>query len=520
MVDKTTKEKKTKDLKTSLIVFCVLLFLILGFMFYMRNLMPSHMMSQGKKYYELGDYKRALKMFDMAVDANPFDSEPVYYKALALSKLEPTYENQKALYEIAQLEDCEEASDYAEEVLKSMRKAIDKSIGSNYADNILYEDVLIRWNNNEPITYYVSAHMSVPAMYEETVRKAFSNWQIASQNTIKFKEVQNAKNAKITVTFVESLESRFTSGNPNLSASVLPVINEDKLSKMEIDIKRNDVYSRPFTEENLMTLAQHQIGHALGLWGHSADKDDIMYYSGDVVDYETVKKDITRRDINTLLLLYKMIPDIIDTPLSPEQMSNMFYHNVITSYPGENFELEIQRLISQLKYDRQNIIVWVDLAINYAYKKLYSRSNYILEKILPLVANDFANQHVILYNLAANFYKMEEYNMSERYLNAAIRLQDDLDTQILEAFLDLRLGREIMAREKLELLNNSYPDHIEVALKLAKEKGVLDGVLASLVKNGLITKQQETKYMAEMTSQSIDNINSLAILFKERDFRI
>ena len=57
---------------------------------------------------------------------------------------------------------------------------------------------------------------------------------------------------------------------------------------------------------------------------------------------------------------------------------------------------------------------------------------------------------------------------AERYLNHAIRLEDDLDTQILESFIDLRLDRKKVAQEKLELLNKNYPEHIEIALKLAE----------------------------------------------------
>ena len=506
MVDTEIKERKTQNLKTSLIIFGIILFLILGFLFYMRNMMPSHLMSQGKKYYELGNYQKALKMFTMASDSNPYDTEPIKYRALALSKLEPTYENQKALYDIAQLDDCEEASEIAEEVLLNMRKSLDKSIGSNYVDNVLYEDILIRWNNSEPITYHVTSYMSVPHMYMNTVRQAFNNWQSAINGVIKFQEVQSSKNAKINITFVESLDPKLTRDNPNLSAVVVPVINDVKLEKMNIDMKRLDSYSREYTEENLLSLAQHQIGHALGLWGHSANESDVMYYSGDVVDYETVLKGISTRDVNTLLLVYKMIPDVIDIPLTPEQYKNMFYHNILTTYPGENFELEIQRLISKLKDDRQNIIIWVDLAINYAYKKQYQRSNYILNKVLPLVSTDYNNQHVILYNLAANFYKMEEYEMAEKYLNYAIRIQDDLETQILESFIDLKLGRETIAKEKLELLNKSYPEHIEIALKLAevynkdKENAKAKNVIYKLTKinpkavnDRRVMKYQKTK---------------------------
>ena len=80
MVNKKTKEQKNKNLRTSLIIFGVILFLILGFMFYMKNLLPAHLMNQGKKYLEMGgeqNYIKALKMFDMAADANTADEAPI-----------------------------------------------------------------------------------------------------------------------------------------------------------------------------------------------------------------------------------------------------------------------------------------------------------------------------------------------------------------------------------------------------------------------------------------------------------
>ena len=472
MVNKKTKEQKNKNLRTSLIIFGVILFLILGFMFYMKNLLPAHLMNQGKKYLEMGgeqNYIKALKMFDMAADANTADEAPIYYKALTLSKMPPTYENQKALYEIAQLEDCEEASQLAENILAEMRKSLENAVGSTYVDNVLYEDQLLRWNvtKDNPITYSVSAQSVVPNEYLDTVKTAFKNWQTATNGEIIFQEVTNPKNAKISVVFKDAYAVVNKLDN-EVTAVATPTIVADKLSKVDIQIKNIDTNGQKYTTDKLLTLAQHQIGHALGLWGHSANENDIMYYDGDYITEYTYREPISQRDINTLMLVYKMIPDVTDVPLTPEQYQNMFYHNILTTYPGENFEQEIQRMIAQLKYDRQNIVVWVDLAINYAYKKQYPRSNQILDEVLPLVANDFRNQHVILYNLAANYYKMEEYQTAERYLNHAISIQDDLYTQTLESFIEVKLGRDTIAKNKLELLNKQHPDHTEVALKLAE----------------------------------------------------
>ena len=46
--------------------------------------------------------------------------------------------------------------------------------------------------------------------------------------------------------------------------------------------------------------------------------------------------------------------------------------------------------------------------------------------------------------------------------------REDLDTKILEAFLDVRFGRLETAKQKLKILLKNYPDNIDVALKLAE----------------------------------------------------
>ena len=90
---KSTKGKpaQNKSMKTSLIVFGVVILLVLGIYFYVKNLMPNQMLNQGKKYMEVGQYDKALKMFKIVADVKPYDSEPVYYQALAISKLPPTF---------------------------------------------------------------------------------------------------------------------------------------------------------------------------------------------------------------------------------------------------------------------------------------------------------------------------------------------------------------------------------------------------------------------------------------------
>ncbi|MBQ8886325.1 MAG: matrixin family metalloprotease [Candidatus Gastranaerophilales bacterium] len=467
MSRKEENTQRSKEMKISFVIFAIVLLLILGVYYYFKKMLPEVMFNQGKKYYEVGQYEKALKSFTSVANARPNDSEPVYYQALTLSKMPPTYANQKLLYEISQLEDCEQASDLADNILKNMREQLLKQVGPNYIDNVLYEDRLIRWNNSQPITFSIFSDGTVSTDSIVAVKKAFQAWQTATNGTVKFKEQTENKRANICVNFTENVVGKGIY-KPELAGKTTPTIQGNTLKRMDVNIRRFSEKGRTYTKEQIYSLALHEIGHALGLSGHSADSRDVMHHTGDMVTPETRVKQISDRDINTLNLLYKMVPNVIDTPLPESAYANLLYHDILTMYPSTNYEAEINRLMKELEKDRKNIIVWVDLAINYAYKKQYARSNHILENALPLVDTDVQNQHVVLYNMAVNYYKLKDYETSERYLVMAKSFGDDFETQLLETFLDVKLNRVNIAKDKLVLMSKQYPENIEIALKLAE----------------------------------------------------
>ena len=426
------KNKKTKDLKISLVVFALITIFSLLLMFYLKKLMPEFIMKQGKKYLEIGHYQKALQFFDMARESLPYSCEPIYYKAIAYSKMPQSYENQKILFEYSKLSDCDNVSEEVTKILNMMRNYYFKTSNETYVDNVLYKDKLIRWNNNEFITYYFDVDDSVPKEYIESIRRAFFNWQIATNSDIKFREIDVPNNAKIYINFVDKLN------NIDFVGHTIPSFNKNKLIQMKISFQKKDDKKKKFSNDTILSVAQHEIGHALGLWGHSLNKDDVMYIEGNTLNGKL--KVISPRDVNTISAIYKMVPDIIDKPLTEAQKPYLYFHKFLTTYPNKNFENEINYAFSKLDNNKALIGKWIELTKDFQQSQQYERANFVLIKLLPHTQEDKELKYNVLYKISENFYKLKDFENAKRYLNSALAIKKEISAQILECILNIKVG--------------------------------------------------------------------------------
>lgn len=177
------------------------------------------------------------------------------------------------------------------------------SAGDNYLSAVT-ENGLFRWTHTSPIKVFINSGEGVAEYrpeFEESLRQAFEDWSEASGHKFVFDIQEHEDHPDIIVSWTADLHA------PEFSAEAGDCrlqCGPDGLESATIRLLTVDPFKQaPLGKEALHAVCLHEIGHALGLQGHSGVEGDIMY--------PVLKEDaISARDMHTLYALYS--PDLQD----------------------------------------------------------------------------------------------------------------------------------------------------------------------------------------------------------------
>lgn len=241
---------------------------------------------------------------------------------------------------------------------------------------------ITRFTQN-PISVYISplpVAKELQNAYMQDIEYALEQWTGCSEGQLQFKQV-NSEEANIRIYWTS--ESLSGESDPLGEASLVRFDSGGYYVKVSIILKERHTLSSSVHRE-LKSVIMHEIGHAIGLWGHSQDTNDIMYPQTNAI-YPT------RRDKNTLLRLLA-IPN-----------NTQFYETAIA-------ELKSDILISQ---DKSYLHFWLgsvyadkgeyDLAIKELFTALKLSPN--LVKTANRLGRIFQSEG--MYDKAIDFYFKE-----------------------------------------------------------------------------------------------------------------
>lgn len=177
-----------------------------------------------------------------------------------------------------------------------------------------------------PIRVHISPTLKA-LPYLSEIRYAMHTWETATDGKIRFQETNTLDQADIRVTSTYTgnlsfLDTRL--GTANLTrleqgtytvSSTNPQAQRnsaDQFSNAAVDftvevilVLESDGTTGELSQEEMRTVCLHEFGHAIGLWGHSPNTDDVCHAMA-------TAQHPTPRDIRTLLKIY-------DTPLHTAQ---------------------------------------------------------------------------------------------------------------------------------------------------------------------------------------------------------
>jgi predicted Zn-dependent protease len=189
----------------------------------------------------------------------------------------------------------------------------------DYVQSICPEGHMQRWpRNNVPIKIFISngcdesgAHVhGFRDYYNEILVDSIEAWMKASAGHLAYQIVDNVADANIVCTWTDKTDFLKESGNAveqgAARIAARPINDhEDMIGHVRVIVLICNVNGKGNISDDVLKMAcLHEVGHALGLAGHSTNNRDVMFFS----ESPTVWASLTKRDKATIAKLYGDYP--------------------------------------------------------------------------------------------------------------------------------------------------------------------------------------------------------------------
>jgi tetratricopeptide (TPR) repeat protein len=193
--------------------------------------------------------------------------------------------------------------------------------GPNYLDQAKDAGQLMRWSLLKmPLKLYVDEHPDKTVQnfqpgYKRLVAVSMDQWVRALGGQIGYAFAPTRAEADIVVVWINALSQkgfRSKDGSLHYTAGLThPTMENNLLRQMTVQIATLDVVGRPQPPEEIENTILHELGHALGIRGHSPDPKDVMSAESDGLNK------LSERDIATIRKLYSLDADVSNVPTRP-----------------------------------------------------------------------------------------------------------------------------------------------------------------------------------------------------------
>lgn len=405
------------------------------------NTLPEFFFQKGLKEYKAKNFVTAHKYIGFAKKLKPNNKDYRYNYVMALSGLTPTYDIQKEMFELTKDKASDSSARLAQVQVDFWKRKLLQTYGHNYIEQTPYDNRILRWDiNSFPLKVSIDFPVedSLPNYYRSEITKAFYQWQNSSK-FLTFNFVNNSQDAQIIVKFLPLPGNNCSeTGCKYVVAYTEPTIKNDILKKMTITMYDKDANGNYFSDKELYNTILHEIGHALGIMGHSFSTDDLMYMSNEehqnniYLRYRSSFQYISSKDINTITLLYNLAPEISNVPVSHIKKDKLIYPPIILGSLEDMNKGKLKEAENYVKKAPDLPGGYIDLGIAYAELEKKEKAIDALTKALELSKTP-QDKFTAYYNLAVVETNLGSREKALEYAKQAQNIQntEDLEDLIL-----------------------------------------------------------------------------------------
>lgn len=417
------------------ILLTILFIVLVVALFYKSPFSAMYNYNKARALYNQRQYEQSLPYFEKSLFADPKGILARFFYVLALSKSEPKYSIQKKLFEMANSKIEDEASKYAKSQTMYLRYKLLDGIENNYIFNAAMGSDILRWDiRSFPLSVYIDSPNSVPPYYIESINRAMNLWS-SRTNFVKFKQAQNPLDADILIRFENTPNDLCKGGICKYAiAHTEPQIDKNKILKqMDLTFYKTNPRKENFTSREVFNTALHELGHTLGIMGHSDNPNDLMY-SMKESDFDifafmrTEEHSLTARDLKTLVLLYRIEPTISN--VKNLHSENFYYAPLILG----NDDVRLQKKLNEYKKYTQtypNMAAgYINLASVYVDLGDFDSALREINKAEQL-ANTKDEQFLVHYDRAIIYYNQQKYSSALEAAQHAQSIKNENNVQEL-----------------------------------------------------------------------------------------
>lgn len=414
-------------------VILTIIAVVLGSFIWNNTMISSpYYFNKGKTLYNAGQYDGSIKFFERSLQTNPNNTASRYFLTLALTKGTPTYSHQEALYNMANSKNHDMAQSYAKSQIYTMKERLIEGMEDNYIYSAVQNKDILRWNiESFPLKVYFE---QTKPEYRDNIKKAFDQWGKAS-GFLQFKEVFKPEESDIEIKFTPYSGPKCNSANCNyvIATTTNTTDKYHRLNRMIITFYNTNPFGEEFTKSEIYNTALHEIGHALGIAGHSNNPNDVMYannhkVSGVFSPYDSEIFYLSKRDLNTLALLYRLAPSITNS--KGWFYENLYYPPLILGNDEEILKKKLEEYQNYIDKYPNYSGGYINIATVYSSLGNNKKAQESLDKAFELATND-NEKYLIAYNRAVMYYNNQDFETALNCAKDAQRIKNDETTNAL-----------------------------------------------------------------------------------------